>query len=180
LAKTPKKQPKKVAIAASNRSTGDNITLGLAVAAAAASSMFAGYMWTNDPTASTDGRLIFETVSIAKNDENRTDVRPVSPTVGARRTVVSADPITTASTFDAGPPRSAPAAPPRLERFVLLGIYADTALVSETRSGASKLWPVKIGSSIPGAGRIIAFIADSDSPSILTSAGLIAARSTKP
>lgn len=180
MPKTPSKQPKRTVIAASNRSTGDHITLGLALAAAAASSMFAGYMWTNDPAAGIDGRLIFKTVSVARDDDSRTDVRPVSPTVGARRTAVSADPITTASTFDAGDPRSAPSAPPRLERFVLLGIYADTALVSETRSGASKLWPVKVGSSIPGAGRIIAFIADSDSPSILTSAGLIAARSAKP
>lgn len=152
--------------------------------------MFAGYMWTSNQDEEEDARLIVENISLMAEDQGRTDVRPISPTIGSRQSTPRADPITTASgpatssrlneTGDVDPNAGAASAAPRLERFVLLGIYADTALVAQAGPGTQRMWPVKIGSLVPGGGRVIALMTNADNPSVLTTTGRISVKGAGP
>ena len=187
MARNQLQAPQVAAKSGFDSSTGDSVTLSLGIAVAVISSMFAGYMWTSSQSDNTDGRLILGYLQLQPNDQGRTNARPIRPTAGSQRPVPGSDSINTASTVHrpSDTDTSSHSGTPvislrRLNRFVLLGIYADTALVAGTAPGSRQLWPVKIGSIVPGAGRVIAFIETGESPSVLTTAGVISVEAAKP
>jgi len=184
MAQNRHKSPRVAAQTEPSHAPGDMITLCLGVSAALISSMFAGYMWSGSQSEKTDDRLILQYVSLQPGDETRTDVRPIRPTVGSRQNILQSDPISTASgpvpPDNTAPDSQSAVSMRRLNRFVLHGIYADTALVSATGAPRQQLWPVKIGSVVPGAGRVIAFIENGESQSLLTTIGIISVEGAEP
>ena len=166
-------------VSPASRSTGDRITSGLAVFSAIASATFAGYMWASSPAEKTGGRLISEKITLSKDDETRTSASPIRPTVGDPLVPASSDPITTASTTSVSElaldqsRKTTTNSAIQLEEFVLLGIFADIALIAGTGSNSHQVWHAKVGSSLPGAGRIVALVIDDRKSAVLTTRGFI-------
>ena len=168
------------------RLSGDNVTFVLALSAAMSSAAFASYMWIVNPSEVSEGRLILKDLpSLSTAEQGRTGVRPIAPTIGENAREAVADPITTASTARARedlpddptvtPDGQTQSLPGRLTRFELLGVYGDTALVGSAEPNSQEVWPVKIGTQIPGAGRVIKILPGEPEDTVFSTKGFIAA-----
>ena len=170
------------------RITGDGITFALATGAAVSSAAFAGYMWIVNPAGVTEGRVILnELPASAQAESGFTGTRPIDPTTGESSDgptpEIAADQITTASTARAQedqpdslvtkPDALTQSLPGRLKEFQLIGIYGDTALVGPSGSDSGKVWPVKVGTTLPGAGRVISIVTGRTRETVFTTKGVI-------
>ena len=164
-------------------SIGDHITFGLAAGAALASASFAGYMWITGGSHVGEDTLSSATSHTQINSPAiQTRTRPINPSVTAGTSLPEADPITTASTRtsrsieDQQHTDSATAgfnAPKHLIDFQLLGIYGETAIVGSMLADSQTVWPVKLGTVIPGAGTVIAILPGEPADTVLTTRGYI-------
>ncbi len=168
------------------KTSGDGITLVLAVGAAMSSAAFASYMWVVNPTEIIEDRIILQSLPDASQvARGLTGTRPIEPTVGNEVSEPEANQITTATTaradqdrpdvFDAAPDGQTQSLPGRLDGFLLLGIFGDTALIGSTDAGSDEVWPVRIGTNIPGAGRVISILPGEPNDAVFTTKGIISA-----
>ncbi len=170
------------------RISGDAITFALATCAAVSSATFAGYMWIVNPAAVSEGRVILDDLpNLAGAENGSTGTRPIDATVsqsadGPEPEIV-ADQITTASTVRvrerqpdsslSKPDELTQGLPGQLKEFQLIGVFGDTALVGSSNSVSGEVWPVKSGSILPGAGRVVSIVRGRTRDTVFTTRGVI-------